>query len=288
MQTFRDFEVIVTDDSPDLAVKTLCAAYGGRFTLRYFRNEKQLGTPENWNEAIRMAEGRWIKIMHDDDWFAGGDSLDLYARTIREQPEAAFIFAAYRDIFLDKYRSRDMYLSSFWYRALVRNKTILFSRNVIGPPSVVLYKKESSPEYDPRVKWVVDIDFYIRYLEGKKPVYINKILVNVGLGKDQVTQDCFRQRPIEIPENFYLLNKAGAGNLRNILVYDAWWRLMRNLEIARVEDIKEAGYGGEIPAVILSMVAWQNKMPGSLLRIGIYSKTCMFLHYILHYNRIPA
>lgn len=288
MQTFRDFEVIVTDDSPDLAVKTMCEQYEIRLPLSYFRNDRQLGTPENWNEAVRRATGQWIKIMHDDDWLADETSLACFAEAISNEPGTSFIFSAYRDIFLDENRQREMFVNSFRYRAFQKNRATLFSRNIVGPPSVVMYKKDPAIVFDGRVKWVVDIDFYIRYLEGRKPAYIDRVLVNVGLGEEQVTRDCFRQRPVEIPENFYLLNKIGVSCLRNVLVYDAWWRLMRNLEIGSPEDITGSGYTGPVPAVILSMVNWQRKMSRRLLSKGIISKTLMFLHYISHYNRIPA
>lgn len=288
IQTFQDFEVVVTDDSPDLAVKTLCERYQGSFPLFYFRNETTLGTPENWNEAVRKAQGEWIKIMHDDDWFAGGNSLWEYARAIDRHPEASFIFSAYRDIFLDEGRSREMHLPGYRYRAFLRNPTVLFARNIIGPPSVVLYKRLPALSFDPTVKWVVDIDFYIRYLGKGRPAYIPTILVNVGLGKTQVTQDCFRQRIVEIPENFYLLGKVGIHNLKNLFVYDAWWRLMRNLEVRRTEDIGDSGYHGPIPAVILSMIRFQSKLPLRFWKIGIISKTGMFMHYLANFYRMPA
>lgn len=182
-QIFRDFEVIVTDDSPEDQVERLCQEYLDRFPLYYQRNRQQLGTPENWNEAVRHASGEWIKIMHDDDWFAGADSLGEYEKAIGSHPETAFIFSAYRDVFLDEGRDREMILSPARYKAFLRNKTVLFGRNIIGPPSVVLYKRIPGIEFDPRVKWVVDIDFYIRYLEasGTQPFYIGRILVEVGL-----------------------------------------------------------------------------------------------------------
>lgn len=288
IQTFREFEVIVTDDSPDGEVKVLCDQYAGHFPLRYFRNEKALGTPENWNEAVRRASGQWIKIMHDDDWFAEPDSLTGYARAIAAHPQASFIFSAYRDVFLDEDRTREMFVPPARYKKFLRNKTVLFASNIVGPPSVVLYKKEPRMDFDRTVKWVVDIDFYIRYLGTATPVYIDRILVNVGLGKAQVTQDCFRQREVEIPENFHLLQKVGYVNLKNILVYDAFWRLMRNLEIRRIEDITGSGYTGEIPAVILSMVAWQRLLPLRFWKIGPVSKTGMFLNYLFNYYKIPA
>ena len=289
IQRFTDFEVVVTDDSPDETVRQLCEEFARRLPLKYFRNVKQLGTPQNWNECVRRAVGEWIKIMHDDDWFADESSLAAFAAAAKAQREAPFIFSAYRDVFLDECRERLMFVPGRRYRAFLRNPEVLFSRNIIGPPSVILYKRSLPVQFDPAVKWVVDIDFYIRAMAaGGKTVYIGKVLVNVGLGSQQVTVDCKRQRVVEIPENFYLLNKVGYSALRNVLVYDAWWRLMRNLEIRQLRDITEAGYDGPIPAVILSMVRWQRLLPFRWWRIGILSKTGMLLHYLSHYYKIAA
>ena len=52
--------------------------------LRYFKNEQPLGTPENWNEAIRNANGAWIKIMHNDDWFATDNALQVFYNKIQQ------------------------------------------------------------------------------------------------------------------------------------------------------------------------------------------------------------
>ncbi|HTS45058.1 MAG TPA: hypothetical protein VMH01_11725, partial [Puia sp.] len=119
-----------------------------------------------------------------------------------------------------------------------------------------------------------------------QPVYIGKILLNIGIGQQQVSFDCFRQRPVEIPENFYLLNKVSENNLRNILVYDGWWRLMRNLEIKEEKDIVDSGYSDKIPPVISSMIGWQKRIPRSILQTGVLSKFCMMLHYICNYSKI--
>ena len=101
IQTFPDFEVIVSDDSPDEAVGRLCAQYSSRFTLHYFRNERSLGTPENWNAAVKQAGGTWIKIMHDDDWFADTSIVfpPMQDAACRASGISGFIFSAYCDIF---------------------------------------------------------------------------------------------------------------------------------------------------------------------------------------------
>ncbi len=286
VQGFRDFEVVLTDDSPDDEAGNLCREYSGKFELQYHRNEKALGTPENWNAAMRLARGEWIKLMHDDDWFAGPESLGEFKKAIEANPEAGFIFSAYENVFLDENRSRIVHAKSTGLKQLLIDPVTLFSSNVIGPPSVVIHRNDRNVYYDPQVKWVVDIDFYISYLDKQAFFYLDKPLVKVGIGKEQVTRDCFRQRLVEIPEAFYLLEKTGVHHLENILVYDGWWRLMRNLEIRKPEDIRKSGYIGHIPVVIRSMISWQKKYPLKLLRVGVFSKSLMFLNYIFNKKRI--
>jgi hypothetical protein len=79
---------------------------------------------------------------------------------------------------------------------------------------------------------------------------------------------------------------VGRQKLSNILIYDAWWRLMRNLEIKKTEDIREAGYSGEIGGVIISMIKWQSRIPAWILRQGLFSKCLMFIHYILNSGKV--
>lgn len=285
LQTFRNFEVIVTDDSPDESVRQLCVEYQSQFPLHYYRNQRQLGTPENWNEAVRRSRGEWIKIMHDDDWFAGPQSLAEFALAADAHPESNFIFCAYCDIFLDEGRDRAVFVPKARYRAFLQNTSVLFARNIIGPPSVILYRRAPSIEFDPKIKWVVDIDFYMRYLKTRQPAYIHRVLINVGVGEMQVTQDC-RKPEVEIPESLYLLEKVGLHNLRNVVVYDAFWRLMRNFGVRSRQDIVSAGYNGPVPASVLSMITWQRQLPHGLWKFGPLSKAGMFLNYCMNYFKI--
>lgn len=285
-QEFTDFEVVVTDDSPGGEVGEICKDYAAKFDLQYHRNERSLGTPENWNASMRLAKGNWIKLMHDDDWFAGPGSLGEFKKAIDANPDVHFIFSAYENIFLDENRTKPVHAKTTGLKQLVIDPVTLFSSNVIGPPSVVIHHNDKRTFYDPKVKWVVDIDFYIRFLDKRSFFYLDKPLVKVGIGKEQVTQDCFRQRQVEIPEAFYLMEKTGVQHLENILVYDGWWRLMRNLEVRNLEDIRKSGYIGTIPVVVKSMVRWQRKFPLKMLKLGLISKPLMFLNYIFNKKRI--
>jgi len=48
-QSYKNFEVVITDDSPDDQVEKLVHSYLQTLPVKYFRNEKSLGTPENCN-----------------------------------------------------------------------------------------------------------------------------------------------------------------------------------------------------------------------------------------------
>ena len=114
LQTYKNFEVIITDDSPDNSIEELCNSYIGQFKLYYFKNLTNLNTPENWNEAVRKSNYEWIKIIHDDDWFAHKDSLLNYAEAISKQPHIDFFFSAYTNVYEGTNIEKQVFLSSFW------------------------------------------------------------------------------------------------------------------------------------------------------------------------------
>lgn len=282
IQSYKDYEVIVSDDSPDESVAEFIKGYTGIARLKFNRNAVSLGTPENWNECIRNASGKWIKIMHDDDWFIDSDSLSEFHAAIAAHPETGLIYSSYITVNAATNFQKLKAAPSWRRRVLASNPATLISSNIIGPPSAVIYKADSQFYFDKNLKWLVDIDFYYRYLNSYSTYYIDKPLVNIGMNEFQVTQQSSMVREVEIPEYFTFFNKAGYINLRNILVYDAWWRLFRNLKISSVQDIYDAGYKGSCPEILKRIIRFQTLFPSGLLSIGIASKILMFIHYTLH------
>jgi hypothetical protein len=181
-----------------------------------------------------------------------------------------------------------IFLSAVDKNRLKRNRFYLFRKNYIGNPSCTLFRKDLNILFDNRFRWVVDFEFYIRYLSKQKNdfVYINNVLVNVGVNISQVTKSAFREESIEIPENHILINDIGFDKLRYIYVYDYFWRLYRNLAIKNILQIKEFGYKDELHPVLKSMIGWQKKFPDSFLKFGPFSKAMMGLHYLTHVSKL--
>jgi hypothetical protein len=169
-------------------------------------------------------------------------------------------------------------------RRLKKDPYYLYRMNYIGNPSCTLYRKNLSIPYDKQFKWVVDYEFYMRYLSttGKQPVYIPQPLIQVGVNDTQVTTYTFRVPDVEIPENHLMLEKQGFHHLTNIYIYDYFWRLYRNLNITSVSQLAQHGYSGQLPPVLMSMIRFQSRIFKKVLLFGPASKTLMLLHYLQH------
>jgi glycosyltransferase involved in cell wall biosynthesis len=284
-QTFRDFEVVVTDDSDDLSVQNLIEKYREKFVLRYFKNAVPLGMPANWNKAIASAKGEWIKLMHDDDWFADRESLKIFADYTSSNNK--FIVSAYMNCYeANSEKNQIIEISNTWTKKLLSDHNVLFARNVIGPPSVTLIHNSIKQEYNEQLRWRVDIEYYIKVLnEGHNITFINQPLINIGLSDLQVTNSCFNNPAVELPEGFFLLEKYGVTALKNIWVYDAWWRLLRNMGIRSKNQLKQY-VNKEWPPLLIKIVQDLSRVNKTLIKNGIVSKTLMTLSYLKNISSI--
>jgi glycosyltransferase involved in cell wall biosynthesis len=283
-QSYTNYEVIISDDSNDHSVEELLKDFNGKFEIKYFKNEKALGTPANWNHAISKATGEWIKLMHDDDWFANEHSLEKFALATNNNNK--FIFSAYTNKTELTNDIEKKFFNENLKTTILKNPLRLLAKNIIGPPSVTLFHNSIKDKYDEDLKWRVDIEYYIRNIsKGIEFAYINELLINVGVSESQVTNYCLNVPSVEIPEMYILLSKYGTSPLKNIMVYDAYWRILRNTHIHSKSKLESFGQT-DWPAVILSMVELQSKFNQSTLRNGVISKTLMSISYI--YNQFKS
>ena len=276
-QTFRDFDVIISDDSNDNSVEVLVNEYKDRFTLHYYRNKTSLGTPANWNYAIGKASGEWIKLMHDDDWFAAPTSLQAFADATKKGNK--FIVSSYNNIDDNGAILSKPSLSSVRKKMMLQNPMILLAENCIGQPSITLVHRSVAAKYDERMKWRVDIDYYMQLLLSENNfTQLPDTLINIGISSSQVTNSCLNVPGVELPEGLLLLEKYGVNRLKNILVYDAWWRIIRNTNTRSKELLYQ--YASPWPKVIEDMVEKQSKINPLRLRNGAFSKLYMLMSYL--------
>jgi len=240
-QTFRNFEVIISDDSNDNSVE-IVSNEDWTFKLRYFKNSESLGSPENWNNAVEKATGEWIKIMHHDDYFANEESLKVMYNSISNNNKFDFFFCS-TIIYYTKTKETSIYIPNEKYINSLNELPInLFQANVIGAPSATIFRRGLSIKFDKSLIWLVDIEFYIQVILKHKIFRIqDKLIVTCAELETQLTSSLKDNRKIEIFEFFYcyeklesIINKQNKKIFRLVLM-----NLIDKYEIKSVKEITD-------------------------------------------------
>lgn len=185
-QTYTDFEIIITDDSPDDSVKKIVEAEdlqaeaNGAGTkkefeqkLKYHKNPQRLGASENWNHSMELANGEYIKMMHHDDWFTDQDSLKQFVDMLDSNPNAILAFSGSRQVDLDKQIDinkleenafYDRHISPEDAEELANDIYYLYISQCIGAPSATIYRKNSL-KYDGELTWLMDAEYYMHLMQ---------------------------------------------------------------------------------------------------------------------------
>ena len=255
VQDYADYEIVVTDDTLDDSVRELVLSYSPVFgnKLYYYKNQVRLGSPENWNEAIRKSNGQIIKMLHHDDSFSGRESLKNFVALLDNDPPASFAFSA---TFINSEREVHL-LSKQTVASLKTNPLALFSNNLIGSPSTTIFRNGLNFFFDKNLKWLVDIDFYLMATANTARrndalfKYSSALLITTCSGQShQVTNQCINKE-VEIFEYLYLLNKINARkHLYNSRALSACQlkaiEICNRYEVRSVADVAACGYKGNI------------------------------------------
>jgi glycosyltransferase involved in cell wall biosynthesis len=181
-QTWRDFEVIVSDHSEDAVLETLCRKRRQAYPLRYLRCTAKRGNPTaNTNFAARQAEGAIIKLLHQDDFLFSHDALARIVLAMRAAPERRW--GGVGCIHVNETET------AFYGPHLPRiDPAMLQGQNRFGAPSVMFVRREDFLEMDESLIWVGDCELYYRMVQKLgQPLLLDDLLVAIRHWPRQVT-----------------------------------------------------------------------------------------------------
>ncbi len=257
-QNYKNFEVVITDDSTNYKIKDLVKNYTNSLNIKYIKNKIRLGSPENWNKSMKISSGEYIKIMHHDDWFINANSLSKFVEILDNNKNIDFAFSS-SDAYGENNKFRFAHVpTKNEIKKIKKNKYYLFYRNIIGSPSSTIFRKKINIFFDNATKWVVDIDFYIRALEKNKKFYFHKepLVCVSDQCLHQITATCKNNKEIEIKEYFYLYKKI---NKNNYAIIKKIWELIKKYNIKSKNEIKDLTNNKKIP-LYLNILIIYNKI----------------------------
>jgi glycosyltransferase involved in cell wall biosynthesis len=280
-QSYKKVEIIISDDSPNEDIKIAIQPYISDIDIKYYHNQPALKSPMNWNNALDKATGDYVMLLHQDDWLHDDHALEIYLHSFLSHPAVGFVFCRNTAIQPDGVELNLQAIKSLLGNMDQKPHHILRA-NVIGPPSNVMLKRSIPIRYDENYIWLVDVDYYVQLLEaGHSYVYLDQHLVSIGLHEDQTTVFCRNNEDVIVKENIHFAHKLGNRAFTDILIYDYYWRLLRNYHIRSIDTLHAYGVVPEkILPVILHQLNWEKQCPIWLLKFGPFSKFLMSLNYL--------
>jgi glycosyltransferase involved in cell wall biosynthesis len=200
------FEVIISDDSSTNDVAELVNEFKNiGFNIDYYKNTPALGAPKNWNYGISLAKGEYIKIMHHDQWFEDDFALKkLLDKIIHDKK--TFVFSACKNDF--RGRISEFRMNSIQLENIKKEPENLILANLIGGPTAILYHRDANIQYDEKIIWLVDVEFYLQlFRKGFKIEYIDEILYTSMTDVDSLTNNNLIDTEKQLYEYSYLFNK---------------------------------------------------------------------------------
>jgi glycosyltransferase involved in cell wall biosynthesis len=250
-QSYSDLEVIVSDDSTTGEVEKLVKELfsGKQINYTYHKNPTPLGSPANWNKAISLARGEYIKILHHDDWFSRPDSLGTFVKALDDNAGCDFAFCSSKILNVATGNYTENRPAEDFLETLRKDELVLFDYNKIGAPSATIYRKSLNLDFDTKMKFLVDVDFYIRVLRRNHNfVFIeDALIVNTSNNASQVTAASMNKKT-QIGEYSYLYNKLFNGKIPDKKYRKMFRLLFAHYKMEAFDEIEQMGCEKPRPA----------------------------------------
>lgn len=195
LQTFKDFEVVISDNSDDDRLIKVCREFD--LNIKYFKNPIK-GMAPNTNEAMEQCTGELIKILYQDDYLADVTSLQEIVTAFDPNDRWLVAGCAHTTDGIE------------WQRPHYPryNNEMIKGENTIGSPSVLTVRNDGHLKFDDTMTWLLDADLYRRYYDKHgEPKILRSINVIIRQGSHQMTNILTNEQ--KLAEHNYMDEKYG-------------------------------------------------------------------------------
>lgn len=181
-----NLEVVISDHSLNNDIENLLNGKYSNRNINYNKNTKNRGSSSsNINNALDHANGDYIKIMFQDDFFVNKNALKIISSEKRPWLVCGCVHSNEDEhVFFH-------HLIPKWHGGIIEGI------NTIGGPSC-LYFKKTDIRFDERLLWFMDVDFYYKlFLKYGEPYIITNPLYCSRLSSAMVSKSLVTNEIIE-------------------------------------------------------------------------------------------
>lgn len=162
-----DTELVIFDNSPGSELGEIAAKFMPNDPcIRYQHNLSvypgPIGPGENWNALFDTAEGEYVMLLHNGEVPLGTDFLTQLRNRLKARGASDVLLLNL--VLVDKTLQTGYTHLPQALRRLIPLFVpgYLYWRNVIGPTGTLVIRRTAVPRFDPMLKWLIDVDFYVR------------------------------------------------------------------------------------------------------------------------------
>ena len=175
-QTLGALDVIVVDDSQTADLKPALADLLEDPRVRYLAGARTGNPADNWNLGLSLARGRWSVLVHHDETLDDTGFLERAARRLERAPGRALLTGTG----VQGRASRFAAVAAIARRVRLPAWTLCLA-NWAGPTAALVFPTAAELRFDPRLAWIVDVDFYVRLWRRTGPFLRDDAVAVVSL-----------------------------------------------------------------------------------------------------------
>ena len=174
-QTFTDFELLIVDNcSTDNSMEVI-SKYLSDNRVKYYVNEKNLGSNGNFNRCFSLAKGDYIKCLCSDDKLHP-ELLEKFVSVMEEDPSVSLVSSFFQEFGLVTQIIKPRFFGLLDGKKVISE--VLSTNNFLGNPSQVMFRRDGFKVgyFKEMSVWNVDLEFFFRILSTGHGYIIPEVL----------------------------------------------------------------------------------------------------------------
>lgn len=189
-QTYKDFELIIVDDGSTDNTKEIVKSFQEKDNRIVYIYQENRGLSSALNKGLSVASGKYIAFLEsDDEWLPQKLEKQIY---VLEHYSSVYLvscwaFRVFSDTSIKLFKT---------HKGIIKKEQWchFFETGGIISPSTIIIRKEVFNIvgfFDTNLKAVVDLDFYIRFVNNFDIYFIPESLVNYYESSESLSKKIF-------------------------------------------------------------------------------------------------